>query len=164
MMQTREKLQGIMKEIETPERRSGKQIGEQILGRKVADESGAVSNCCLEIQQLQEYVEKNNQLYVISAGQEAAGSSGFLKGLFHKFRSRILGSVTEQETAYNASVTCSINHLYNNMIILQQYADAQARIIRKLEVELAQQRFVNVVCEEKIRELYHKFNSEGGEV
>lgn len=164
MMQTREKIRGIMQEIETPERKSGKQIGEQILGRKVADDLRAVSGCCLEIQQLQEYVERNNASYVISTGQEAGGSVGFIKRMFHKIRGRLVGSMADQETAFNASVTCSINHLYNNMIILQHYADEQAGIIRRLEDELAQQRFLNAVSEEKIRELYQKMDEKGGTV
>lgn len=164
MRQTREKLQGIIAEIEEGERKSGKQIGEKILGRKVADKSGAVSSCCLEIQQLQEYVEKNNRLYVISSGQENAESPGLVRRIFHKVRDKFVGSITEQETEFNASVTCSINHLYNNMIILQQYADEQAGIIKKLEKELEQQRFLNAVSEEKIRMLYHRLNTGGEEI
>lgn len=164
MRQTREKIREIMQEIETPERKSGKQIGEQILGRKVANESGAVSRCSLEIQQLQEYVERNNASYVISLGEEPGGKLGFLRRIGHRIRDRFTGSVAEQQTAFNASVTCSINHLYNNMIILQQYADDQAGIIRKLEQELAHQRFLNAVSEEKIKELHRRLNREGEEV
>ncbi|MCM1495529.1 MAG: hypothetical protein NC089_06985 [Bacteroides sp.] len=161
MMETREKIQTIIQELETPERQSGKQIGERILGRKVADGNGAVSNCSLEIQQMQEHVEHNNENYVISLEEEPGGRLGFIRKHGYEYWRSCVGSVAEQQTAFNASVTRSINHLYNNMIILQQYADRQAGIIRSLEKELARQQFLNTVSEEKIKELQRRLNREG---
>lgn len=154
MMQAREKIDQIIQEIELPENMSGKQIGERILGRKLGERPSQVRHINLEIEQLKEYVEKNNQLYVIAL--ESEESVSFPKRIFRKLQRRLLASVLEQETEFHASVTCSVNHLYNNMCLTQQFMDEQTNRIRRLEEELSQQQYFSAVNDEKIRELYQR--------
>ena len=156
MMQTRKKLDEILQEIETPEKKSGKQIGERILGKKLDEKNMAASRVSLEIEQLKEYVEQNNQHYAVTLESGGGESSSFIKRLYRKVLFRLLAPVLEQETVFHASVTRSINHLYNNMIMLQQFIDAQANQIQTMEKKLEQQEFYNIANEEKIRELYQR--------
>lgn len=159
MIQTKEKIHGIMQEIEMPQRKSGKQIGEQILGRSISDDKIHMHQYNLELEQLKEYVENNNQIYGISLEQESDVSGGWKQQVIRKMRTAVVSPVVEQENAFNASVTRSFNYLYNNMVILQNFVDEQADIIQKLEEKLEQQRLINMVNEEKIRELYGMLES-----
>lgn len=163
MMQTKEKIYEIMQEIEMPQQKSGKQIGERILGRSISDGELHTHHYSLEIEQLKKYIENNNQIYGITLNQEPDTSDGWKQRVVRKVRTAVVSPVVEQDNAFHASVTCSLNHLYNNMIILQKFADEQAEVIQRLEEELAQQRFVNMVNEEKIRELYGMLESKHSE-
>lgn len=155
MMQARDKINSIMSEIETPQRKSGTQIGEQILGRKITSIRD-LQPCNLEIDALHEYVERNNQTYAVTAdgsNPNQPNFRGIVQRVVGKARNAFGGPMAEQETTFNASVTCSINHLFNDMVILQEYAKKQEQRLRQLEQELEQQRFLNMVNEERIRDL-----------
>lgn len=156
MIQTREKLNQIIQEIEIPEKKSGKQIGERILKRKVNEREKQFAYINLEIAQLKEYVDENNQLYAMAMELEEEKNASFIKRIYTKLCMRLLRPALGREIAFHASVTRSVNHLYNNAILLQQFADEQGKLICKMEEELIQQQYYNVANEEKIRDLYQR--------
>lgn len=161
MIETREKMDQIMQEIESPERKSGKQIGERILKRKVNEKENQIPSISLEIEQLKEYVDENNQLYAMTMEFEEEKNVSFIKRLYVKLCMRLLRPIMEKETAFHASVTRSINHLYNNTVLSQQFADEQSKQFRKMEEELLQLRYYNAANEEKIRDLYQRLEQLG---
>lgn len=159
MIQVRQKVKEIVEEIEYPEQMSGKQIGEIILGKGQKQENASIHSTYLEIKQLKEYVEKNNQSYNITIeNQDGNTKLPFWKKIYRKLLQHIMAPILEQENIFHASVTCSINHLYNNMILTQQFIDEQTGLIRRLEEQIRQQKYSDAVNHEKINELQQRLD------
>lgn len=161
MIETREKMDQIIQEIESPEKKSGKQIGERILKRKVNEKETQIPNISLEIEQLKEFVDANNQLYAMTTELEEEKNASFIKRLYIKICMRLLRPAMGREIAFHASVTRSVNHLYNTAVLVQQFVDEQGRLVHKLEEELRQQQYYNAANEEKIRDLYRRLEQLG---